>query len=724
MKLSIRSKLLIGFAIVVGLSLVIQAFAFGITRDYIASEIQRNHLEKAQDAAGEITELLTSIEQNANKIANVYSSKGSDHTELELLTQHIFSLNETISKVSILQPSGREQFRYEKSGKVSQDELSIEIHSDGFDTALSGQTAVSKVYFFEKLSSPYVDIFFPITQNEKTSYIVKMQISLERLWEVVAHTRIGEKGFAYVVDQDGILIAHPDDEFLIDHPNLTNRKIIPVLINNLGNTLTAQDYTYTNEKKESVLAQGTKVDGANWLVIFEQPVSEAYAFLNFIQSVFFFTLLGSLILLFLIALFISDNLTRPIRMLQKTTTLLTQGHLDTRIKLRTRDELEDLANSFNVMAASMQDAFMNLEQDKNLLSGERNKMAVAFSGIVDGVIVVDMDRNISVFNKAAEKLTGYTSEEVIGKPIGQMVRLYDKAIELIAPTYCPITTDDFEGNVFTGVSLKLTGKNGKASHVDLTVGKIKEASQTNVGCILVLHDLSQEKELEEMKLDFVSMAAHELRTPLTSIRGYLAVFMEECAIALSDEQKTFLERISIASEQLMALVENLLNITRIEKGALTLNVQSFEWEGLVRKVMKDLEGRAEQKKITVNFHPPLQALPLVKVDVFRISEVVTNLLANAINYTAPGGTVTITLAVKDKEVITNIQDTGEGIPTEALPHLFSKFFRVAGKLEQGSKGTGLGLYISKAIVDMHHGKIWVESTLGKGSTFSFSLPIE
>ena len=142
---------------------------------------------------------------------------------------------------------------------------------------------------------------------------------------------------------------------------------------------------------------------------------------------------------------------------------------------------------------------------------------------------------------------------------------------------------------------------------------------------------------------------------------------------------------------------------------------------LVKQSVDDFTSSAAEKQIALKLVDPSAALPKVNADKLRIVEGLSNLLANAVNYTPPGGSVTVWLELKNNEVITHITDTGEGIAKEVLPHLFSKFYRGNGKLSQGAKGTGLGLYISKSIVDMHKGKIWVESIQGKGSTFSFSL---
>jgi signal transduction histidine kinase len=225
-----------------------------------------------------------------------------------------------------------------------------------------------------------------------------------------------------------------------------------------------------------------------------------------------------------------------------------------------------------------------------------------------------------------------------------------------------------------------------------------------------------------MKLDFVSMAAHELRTPLTSIRGYLSVLQEEIGEKLDRDQRSFLDKAFISSSQLAALVENLLSVSRIERGALKVQAEPSEWNPIVKEIFNNFTNLAQEKNVTLSLKTE-EDLPSVMVDKFRISEVVSNLIANALQYTKPSGTVEVTTK-KDKEgVLTQVRDTGQGIPASAIPKLFTKFFRVSGVLEQGSKGTGLGLYISKAIIDMHQGKIWVESELGKGSTFSFIVPL-
>lgn len=380
----------------------------------------------------------------------------------------------------------------------------------------------------------------------------------------------------------------------------------------------------------------------------------------------------------------------------------------------------EIATEHALLEKQKQDMEQEMARRTYELSAERNKLAVTLSGVRDAVIAVDLNKTIVIFNRAAEHLTGYLAKEVIGKPLDQVIRVYDRNTELTFLHYCPIKTDGFEGVIFSKPALRVIGR--KESHVNLITGQITEGPSVNLGCILTMHDVTQEKQLESMKIDFVSMAAHELRTPLTSIRGYLSVFLNENRAKLNPDQMKLLNSLSTATEQLTSLVENLLSVTRIERGVLNVNLEDIDWSNFVKDSVNVLMPKAREKQLDLQYIEPTQPIPQLKVDKVRITEVITNLLNNAINYTDPGGQIKVWVEYNGGEVITNVADTGKGIPAEAIPQLFNKFYRVTGALEQGIKGTGLGLYITKSIIDMHHGKIWVKSEVDKGSTFSFSLP--
>ncbi|MBU0708894.1 PAS domain S-box protein [Patescibacteria group bacterium] len=336
--------------------------------------------------------------------------------------------------------------------------------------------------------------------------------------------------------------------------------------------------------------------------------------------------------------------------------------------------------------------------------------------IKEGIVVIDSKGKIRVFNHAAERLLGWEREEALMRNMSEVVRFRDSGFFENLPRGASVT------NV-----VEIRTRNGESVYVDLTVSPlplVTKVGEPGRGVMLTLHDVTEERELERMKLDFVAMAAHELRTPITSIMGYLSVLQDEGAESLSSEQQMFISRALSSSKRLTALMENLLSITRIEKGEVTIQKQPMNWEGFVWEIIGEFRPLAEEKELELIWIVPEMPLPQVMADPLRISEVLNNLLNNAIVYTKQGKiTVWCEYNEADSEVVTHVKDTGAGIPKESISHLFEKFYRITGALEEGSKGTGLGLYIAKSIIDMHGGRIWVISELDEGSTFSFSLPV-
>lgn len=357
------------------------------------------------------------------------------------------------------------------------------------------------------------------------------------------------------------------------------------------------------------------------------------------------------------------------------------------------------------------------------LEAERNMLEAVLYNATDGVFTLDLNKNIITFNKVMEALTGYSFDEVVGRPADDVVRLFESSQPISSDNYCIPIVSEAEPNVFTREKLTLVARNGEKKYVSMNSTALPEGRQISLGCVVTLSDITKEIELENMKLDFVSIAAHELRTPLTSIRGYLALLEDELGGKLSEEHRGYLRRSIISTNQLHILVENLLNVSRIERGSLVLDKKKVVWQSLVKLVIERFEESAENAGVGLKFVESKTRLPEVYVDETTISEVVSNLLDNAIRYTPGGGRVSVFFEVVGDKVLTHIKDTGVGIPTAAIPHLFKKFYRVSTVLKEGEKGTGLGLFISKEIVRLHGGNIWVESEEGKGSTFTFSIPV-
>jgi len=339
-----------------------------------------------------------------------------------------------------------------------------------------------------------------------------------------------------------------------------------------------------------------------------------------------------------------------------------------------------------------------------LLTQEKKKLEAVITGIGEMVAATNESGKIELLNGAVYEILGIKGVDLLGQDFAAVFKSVDFNLE--GPeTEVPIAQQGGEPLTFKVKTYPL----------------MDEAGQRR-GKIFVFRDITSEKELERMKIDFVSMAAHELRTPLTSLRGYISFLKDEVYEKLSAEQKVYLDRASISSDSLSSLVDNLLNISRIESGNLELSLKETDLVELFHPIIGQFRDKAAQKSLTLQFKFE-KKLDRVMVDNFRISEVLANLLDNAISYTKSGARITVTIKQKDGEVITTVADTGLGIASANLKHLFTKFYRVSGTLAEGSKGTGLGLFICKSIVEMHQGRIWVESQLGKGTKFFFALPI-
>jgi len=368
---------------------------------------------------------------------------------------------------------------------------------------------------------------------------------------------------------------------------------------------------------------------------------------------------------------------------------------------------------------------VKLKQRTRRLKGLMQKEQAILAAMQEGVFALSSEGRVVMVNKAMEDFLGYKRENILGKHYSHTLLFKTtQGGSLYAESANPVAQALFtrKANSFGGI---INSRGGEKRHYVMNLNPFVNENGEYGGIIGVLRDMTVEQQLEEMKIDFVSMAAHELRTPITSIRGYVNLLLYGGELQLKPDQLGYLQRAAISAEQLVTLMDNLLSVAKIERGDITLKTQPYVWEDILKETVQDFKLSAQEKKLKLTLTLPEKKLPPVMVDHIRIKEVLNNLIQNAITYSDVGGvSVEAKYDSRNKMVETTITDTGRGIPKSALPHLFKKFFRVTGNLEQGSKGTGLGLYISKNIITLHKGKIRVTSKLKKGTTFIFSLPVE
>ena len=359
-----------------------------------------------------------------------------------------------------------------------------------------------------------------------------------------------------------------------------------------------------------------------------------------------------------------------------------------------------------------------IEQLKKLstnLALEKDKLSFVVSNISDAVIVLDRNQKIALFNKSAEEISGKTATEVLGKKIDHALNFeYHRS---------SFAFSDLIKTTLNPESLTLVNKAVKEVEVALELKKVAPSESSDVQYILTLKNISKEKELEDLRLNFVTIAAHSLRTPITYIIGYLSFLRDSTKNKLSLEEQSFLEKALMGTNNLVYLTDNLLMVSSIEDKSFVLRKAEVNWTELLQQIIEKYTTVTNVKGIKLRLILPKSKLPNISVDKFGVTKVLDNLLTNAIEFNKEGVSIEVETTLNNRALVTSVSDTGIGIPKEKLPEIFTEFFRMSGPLIQASKGAGLGLFISKHIVEKHGGKIWVESTLGKGSKFSFSLPL-
>lgn len=341
----------------------------------------------------------------------------------------------------------------------------------------------------------------------------------------------------------------------------------------------------------------------------------------------------------------------------------------------------------------------------------------------DTLLCLDHDKKVLFMNKKGEEMTGWKVEEVIGKAFcREVIRVRDSKGHLICHSDCPLEKACTLASREAVCEGMLLTKNGAQAWAELRYSALVDSKGHLSFGILTLRDISQFKKAEHMRLQLTSNIVHELRTPLTYIRGYVDLLLMRKVGGLSEDQEKSLRVIRESVFKLIALIDNLLEVARIEEGKFYLRFGSVRLNHLIQKVVDLAKVEADRKNIVLIWEAQ-DSFPEIYADGKRLEEVLMNLLSNGLKYTHPGGRIEIALGEEDETVSILVADTGIGIAAEYVKGIFERFARLDDV--DGNKpgeGAGLGLNIVKRVVEAHGGKVWVESEMGKGSTFYVQIP--
>jgi len=366
-------------------------------------------------------------------------------------------------------------------------------------------------------------------------------------------------------------------------------------------------------------------------------------------------------------------------------------------------------------------AFRYYQRYNREVESGRSKTEALLGSIGDGVFAVDRSGRIIEFNRAAVALTGLRLEQALYCPHRQVVDLVDERMGML-------DVDPVRQVLEHGLTLRyqrdlvLVRQDGSRLPVTVSAAPVLNEQGEVQGCVVVFNDASQEREVDHMKTEFISLASHQLRTPMTGVKGVLALLLDEVLGPLNGEQKDYLRRAYDANERLIALVNDLLNVSRLEQGRVQIQWESVHLEEMLRRLVNDFQARAAHYRQMLTLEVEGNLPSEIKGDRMRLREVFANLIDNAVKYTPERGQIRVRLRPCTEEVVVDIIDSGVGIPPDKLASLFQKFSRIQNPLSAREFGTGLGLYFARSVVELHHGVIEVTSEPEHGSTFSVRLP--
>ncbi len=450
----------------------------------------------------------------------------------------------------------------------------------------------------------------------------------------------------------------------------------------------------------------------NAITLLGEPAETRY----FLLSIFI--LIGLLGLLGLLVNYALIN--RPLETLSRGATEIALGRFGHQIQSqRVGREIDQVVNTFNYMSTKLKDYdeknVDQLKAERNRYISERNKLELVLMSIADGVVVCDRDNRVQIVNAAATAIFAKEAKDLVGKPLVFCTEGPD------SPQICKIVqdfTDTLSPNALEPVIQQM--------HLDERVVRLHIApiilNTEFLGSVIIMNDITKQAELEKLKNEFISNVSHELRTPITSIKSYVDTLCNHGEKLEPDIYREFLQIIDNEADRLMFLVNDVLELSRVEEGNREFELDVLDLKRAAEAAIRSINLMARDREIELSLKSE-ENLPLVMMNEESMERAIINLLSNAIKYTPTGGKIAVNIShqTSTNEVALKVSDTGIGIPEDALAQIFDRFYRIEQKVHT-VKGTGLGLTIVKKIIEKHHGRVQVESSLGQGSTFSFYLP--
>jgi len=494
---------------------------------------------------------------------------------------------------------------------------------------------------------------------------------------------------------DGVVVgeSHRDSESMNNHSD--RPEVIAALAEGQGSSI-----RFSHSVGYNMLYVATRVGPAEHpfaIARVSLPLNQVQADIRNLQRLLMGATAVTTLLVVLLAALLGWRIARPVTQLTQAATILAADQPKEFLVSTHIRELSQLAQAFNNMTVRIGTQIRQIES-------ERGKLSAVLETMTDAVLIVDEHGVIQLINSAAENIFGIEQANTIGQPLAKTIR-HHQPFDLWQNCY----------------------QSGQQQHetFDLRPNCSLQGIATSMGqalpgsTLILFQDITRQRQIEMMRRDFISNVSHELRTPLAGIKA-ITETLQSGALEDPPAARRFLDRMETEVDALSLMVNELLELSRIESGRVPLEIKPTRPIDILLPAYERLCLQAERSQLNLDIDC-LDTLPPVLADVTRVQQVAVNLLHNAIKFTAEDGSVVIGAKAQDKDVLFFVQDSGVGIAEQDLPRIFERFYKV--DRARSSNGTGLGLAIARHLIEAHHGKIWVESELDKGSTFYFTIPL-
>jgi len=736
--MKIKTKIFLSFFIT-GLTIIIVSifFTYNITSKSLRQKID-NTLETTTHSRAQAVNQFLEEQKNKIKIA-------ATHQELS---------NEELKKIVKTNSEFYELFTLDSQGIIiaSSNELNIGLDRSTDDYFINAQdkTYIKNIYLPKTTNIHFITVATPHTEG-----VLVARIKLDHLEEITKDkTGLEETGESYLINKDKYMITSSrfiQDNFLKQKVNTMGSNYCFQQQDNQQHNIVQQ---YADYRNIQVIGSHIYIPEMQWCLLAEIDVREALKSLQDLQI--FFAILGFsfLIIIIFISIAISNSISNPIKSLQHGSEIIAKGNLDHKVATNKKDEIGELSRAFDQMTLAIKQsraqvdqkvedqtkdirqksinlqkqkiAILNIledvQQESNKTARERDKINTILQSIGDAVFVVNKDLKIILFNQIAADISGYSIKEALGQP-------YDKILKFVFEKDSK-TNDKFISQAIATGQIKEMGnhtvlikKDGTKIPVADSAAPLMNKNKQVIGCVIVFRDITRERQIDRMKTEFISLASHQLRTPLSAMKWFLEMLLNGDAGELTTEQKEYITNVDQSNERMIALVNALLNISRIESGRIIIESQPTDLPKLIEEIVTEIKPKIDQKKqiLTIDIN---KNIPLVNLDPKLVRHIYLNLLTNANKYTPEAGKISLNISFNRETIVSQVTDSGLGIPIKEQKKVFAKFFRGENIVKTETDGTGLGLYLAKLITNASGGKIWFESVENKGTTFWFTLPLK